>query len=368
MDHAGRLDRFRRMTDAEGLDGYWVVDAANVRYLCGFSGHDSTLVVSGSECVLITDSRYAEQAEHEVCADRVINRRRPMVAELGAVCAAAGIRRLGITASNVSHAQYEAAVAACEPTAVVSRSDGPAERMRLCKDADEVEAVRAALAVAEESFQALLNRVEPGGPERALAARLDYEMRLRGAEGPAFETICAAGPRASMPHATSSAAPVPPDSAVLFDWGARLDGYCSDLTRVVGTGRIPDGLHALVEVVLEAQEAVFQCLKPGSRCGDVDAAGRAVIAAAGYGDRFGHGIGHGVGLAVHEAPRLGPDSETVLQPGMIVTVEPGIYLPGQAGVRIEDMVVITADGHRTLSTLPRRPDALAPPDSAEHRH
>jgi Xaa-Pro aminopeptidase len=364
MDHAGRLARFRQTMDAEGLDGYWVVDAANVRYLTGFTGHDSTLVITGTQCVLVTDSRYAEQAGREACVDRVISRQTPMTAVVGTICKDGGVKRLGVTAANVTHAQYEAAVTACTPTEVVSRAEGIAEQMRLCKDADEVEAIRAALGVAERAFLDVLCRIEPGRSERWLAARLEYEMRVRGAEGAAFETICAAGPRASMPHAVSGEALIEPDSAVLIDWGARLDGYCSDLTRVVGTGTIPPGLHGLVEVVLDAQEAVFGCLKPGSRCGDADAAGRAVIAGAGYGDRFGHGVGHGVGLAVHEGPRLGPNSETVLQPGMVVTVEPGIYLPGEAGVRIEEMVVITAEGHQRLSSLPRRPDALVPLDPA----
>jgi Xaa-Pro aminopeptidase len=362
MEHAGRLLRFRRTMDADGLDGYWVVEAANVRYLCGFTGHDSTLVVTASESALITDSRYAEQAEAEACVSRVISRQAPMAAVLGTLCRDGGVKRLGVTAAAVSHAQFEAAVSACDPTQVVGRGEGIAEQMRMCKDADEVAAIRATLGVAEAAFMDLVARVEPGRTERWLAARLEYQMRLGGAEGAAFETICAAGPRASMPHAVSGEARVEADSAVLLDWGARLNGYCSDLTRVVGTGRIPSGLCDLVEIVLDAQEAVFECLKPGTCCGDADAAGRAVIAKAGYGDRFGHGVGHGVGLAVHEGPRLGPKSEAALLPGMVVTVEPGIYLPGEAGVRIEEMVVITADGHQRLSSLPRRPDALVPCD------
>ena len=145
---------------------------------------------------------------------------------------------------------------------------------------------------------------------------------------------------------------------MLFDWGARVDGYCCDLTRMVGVGRIPRQLGDLVEVVLEAQEAVFARLKPGSRCGDADAAGRAVIAKAGYGRQFGHGMGHGVGLKVHEQPSLGPHSEVVLLPGMVVTVEPGIYVPGKIGVRVEEMALITEDGHEVLTRLPRRPADL----------
>jgi len=359
MDHPRRLARFRQMMDADGLDGYWLAEAANVRYLCGFSGHDSTLVVAAERCVLLTDSRYAEQAEREACVDQVVSRRGSMAGALGDVCKDAGLKRLGVTAGNLSHAHYEAAASACEPTALVDRPKGIAEQLRLCKDADEVAAIRAALDVAQAAFLALLGELEPGRSENWLAARLEYEMRVRGAEGAAFETICAVGARASMPHAVSGDARVGADSPVLIDWGARLDGYCCDLTRVVGTGTIPRDLRGLVDIVLDAQAAVFERLRPGTRCGDADAAGRAVIAGAGYGCRFAHGVGHGVGLLVHEGPRLGSGCDTVLQPGMVVTVEPGIYVPGEAGVRIEEMALITPEGHQRLSSLPRRPEDLA---------
>ncbi len=204
----------------------------------------------------------------------------------------------------------------------------------------------------------MLGEVEPGRMERDLAARLEYEMRLRGAEDASFDTICAAGANASVPHAVAGESKVKAGAGVLFDWGARLDGYCSDLTRMVGVGRIPPRLRDLVEVVLEAQEAVFARLKPGSRCGEADAAGRTVIAKAGYGRQFGHSMGHGVGLKVHEQPYVGPQSEAVLLPGMVVTVEPGIYVPGKIGVRVEEMALITEDGHEILTRLPRKPADL----------
>jgi Xaa-Pro aminopeptidase len=359
-DHNMRMAAFRRQLDAAGLDGYWLTDAANVRYLCGFRGEDSTLLIAPGRSVLITDSRYVEQAEAEARVDEVVSRHTTMAQAAGAACKALGIKRLGVTSANLTHAEFGGLAAAAPALDLLPRRSGIAERMRARKDPSEVEAIRAALACAEEAFGAVLEHLEPGRSERWLAARLEYEMRTRGAEDASFDIICAVGANASVPHAVSGDAELSAGQGVLFDWGARLDGYCSDLTRMVGTGRIPPRTQALVEVVLEAQEAVFARLKPGESCADADAAGRAVIARAGYGRQFGHGMGHGVGLKVHEQPSLGPRNEAVLLPGMVVTVEPGIYLPGEVGVRVEEMALITEDGHEILTRLPRRPaDLLA---------
>ena len=359
MDYARRIGDFRARLERAGLNAYWLLSTANVRYLCGFTGEDSTLLVTSGRSLLVTDSRYAEQAEEEAHVDEVVSRHTPMAQAVGILCKALAAKKLGVTAANLSHAEYQALALAAGRVEVVSRQSGIAEKMRMCKDPDEVEAIRAALRLAEAAFLAVLPSVRPGRTERHLSAVLEYEMRLRGADGAAFETICAAGARASMPHAVSGEAKLASRQAVLFDWGARLAGYCSDLTRVVCTVRIPPKLKGLVDVVLEAQAAALQKLKPGSRSSDVDAAGRAVIAKAGYGAHFGHGMGHGVGLAVHEGPRLGLGDETILVPGMVLTVEPGVYLPGRVGVRLEQMAVVTGDGHQVLSTLPQGPEELA---------
>lgn len=345
-----------------GLDAYWVVSAANVRYLCGFAGEDSTLLVTAERAVLITDSRYVEQAERQARVDEVVSRHRPMAQTAAGLCKALALKKIGVTSANLSHAQFSAAAAAAEPARLAARPDGIAEAMRARKDADEVAAIRRALAVAEEAFEALLPCLEPGRSERWLAARLEYEMRTRGADGASFDIICAVGAHASMPHAVSGEEVTEMGVPVLFDWGARLEGYCCDLTRVVGTGTISPHLASLADVVLASQEAVFDRLRPGTRCSDADAAGRAVVAKAGFGACFSHGIGHGVGLGVHEGPRLAPGDETVLLPGMVVTVEPGIYLPGRAGVRIEEMVLITPEGREVLTRLPRRPGELPSPE------
>jgi Xaa-Pro aminopeptidase len=362
MDHVRRIADFRDRLERTGLDAYLLTSPLNVRYLCGFTGEDSTLLITRARSVLVTDSRYEEQAEREACVDEVMSRHTPMAQAVAGACKAFDVRRLGVTAANLTHAEYLAVAAAAGTVEVVSRPAGIAEQMRMRKDADEVEAIRASVRTAEAAFREVLKVVEPGRTERWLAARLEYEMRARGADGASFETICAAGAHASMPHAVSGEGQVKAHGSVLFDWGARLAGYCSDLTRVIYGDTIPRRSDALTKIVLEAQAAAFGKLKPGNRCGEADAAGRTVIAKAGHGAEFGHGIGHGVGLAVHEAPRLGPGDKTVLLPGMVVTVEPGVYLPGRAGVRIEEMAVITRDGCEVLTTLPRWPQELGASD------
>ena len=358
MDYARRIADFRGRMDRAGLDGYWLTSPANVRYLSGFPGEDSTLVVAAGRSVLITDSRYTEAAEREGNVDEVVTRHTSMAKAVAAACADCGVRRLGVTGRNLTHAEFQAAEDALDGTKLAAQKAGIAEKMRIRKDADEAEAIRASLRLAERTFLEFLGEVQAGRSERWLAARLEYEMRARGAEGASFDTICAVGANASMPHAVAADGLVEASEPVLFDWGARLNGYCSDLTRVVGAGTIPTSLAPLVDVVLEAQEAVFAKLKPGALCREADAAGRAVIARAGYGRYFGHSVGHGVGLAVHEGPSVAPKAETVLVPGMVVTVEPGVYVPGEAGVRIEEMALITPDGHEVLTSLPRRPEEL----------
>jgi Xaa-Pro aminopeptidase len=227
VDYSERTAEFARRLDRAGLDAYWLVDEVNVRYLSSFTGEDSTLLVTPERSTLVTDSRYAEQAVDEAQVDDVVSRHTPMAQAVGVLCKAQGVKRMGVTAANLTHADYVAAAAAAEGADIISRKAGIAEEMRARKDADEVEAIRAALRLAEGAFLDFLSQVEPGRSEKRLAARLDYEMRVRGADGASFETICAAGAHASMPHAVSGAAEVEGDSAVLFDWGARLDGYCT---------------------------------------------------------------------------------------------------------------------------------------------
>jgi len=349
-----RLARFHERAQRLGVDAYWLVEEANVRYLSAFTGQDSTLLVTGAKTILITDSRYKQQAENEAQVDAVVCRQGGMAATVAGLCKRLRVRRLALTANNVSHADYVVLEKDAPGITLKCCVGGIAERLRMRKDAEEIASIKAALKVAEGAFQTLVQTWKGEWTEAECAARFECEMRLSGAEKAAFEVICAAGERASLPHASPTRRRISGNSAALLDWGAVVNGYRCDLTRVLCTGKIPQRLDAAIETVIEAQETALVTLKPGVTCEDVDRSARTVIARAGWGRRFGHAVGHGVGLEVHEMPRLSRADRTVLLPGMVVTVEPGIYLPGAWGVRIEDMALVTEHGCEVLSTLPKR--------------
>jgi Xaa-Pro aminopeptidase len=223
------------------------------------------------------------------------------------------------------------------------------EEERAVKEPGELEAIRAAAALADEVYGWLADLGLVGRTEREVALALEHQMRLRGAEGPSFPSIVAAGENGALPHATPGDVPIPAGTLVTLDIGARVDGYCSDCTRTWATGPLPDDLGEIHALVLRAQEAGLAAVRPGPSGREVDAVARELIAGAGHGEHFGHGLGHGVGLDVHEGPRLARTSEAILRPGNVVTVEPGVYVPGRGGARIEDLVAVTAEGHEVIS-------------------
>jgi Xaa-Pro aminopeptidase len=358
MDYLARQAEFRRRMAARDAPAWYLVDKANVRYLSGFTGEDSTLLLTHDRAVLLTDSRYTEQAEADCTVDEVACRRGPMAKLVARLCAEMSLTKLCVSAAAVTYATWLALGEEADGVDVIPCKSCPANEMRLRKDADETAAVRAALDLSQAALVRTLAHVEPGLSDERLAALLDFEMRISGAQGAAFDTICAIDANASKPHAVPCGDVVAPQSAILWDWGACLDGYCSDLTRMTCVSTIPDKVAELISVVGAAQQAGIDALRPGAACCDVDAAARGVISQAGYGEYFGHSLGHGVGLDVHEGPVLASSVDAVLEPGMIVTVEPGIYLPGEVGVRLEQMVLITADGHEVLSSLTQDPAGL----------
>ena len=342
---------FQSRLPALGLDGYWIVNPHNVRYLSGFTGEDSTLLVSQDRCLLVTDSRFEEQAQQQAAVDEVLCRRRGMAVTTAMLCRKMCLGRLGVTSRHVTHADWLTLTAELPAVKVEAAGIGPVDRMRMRKSREEARCIAAATRIAEGGFRRLVEKLCAGRSEKWLSAVLEGEMKAAGAEGTAFETICAVDERASLPHAVCTDRQTGPHSTVLVDWGARLGGYNCDLTRIVGVSTMPAKVLELSQVVLEAQQAAFACLSPGVRCCEVDHAARTVIARAGYGRFFGHGLGHGVGLEVHEPPTLSAAQEEMLLPGMVVTVEPGIYLPGTGGVRIEDLAIVTDRGHAVLSSL-----------------
>ncbi len=348
-----RRDALRGLLARHAADALLVTRIENLRYLSGFTGSSAALLVSEAEAILVTDSRYAEQAAAEAPGVRV-----EIVSGLPAVAAlrlAPPPCRLAFEAEAVSYATWEALQreAGGRPGMELVGRRELVETLRARKDDDELARLRRAAAIAGEAFEATLPLVKPGAVERDLALEIEWRMRRAGAEAVAFELIVASGPRSALPHGRADGRRLAAGEFVVFDIGARYEGYHSDMTRTVHTGR-PDGEERLLyETVLEAQRRALDALRPGAAARAVDAAARSVIEAAGHGRRFGHGTGHGVGLLVHEAPRVAPQSSEVLEAGMVVTVEPGIYFPGRRGVRIEDMALVAPGGAVALTSSPK---------------
>ncbi|MCG3181755.1 MAG: Aminopeptidase YpdF [Phycisphaerae bacterium] len=349
-----RLKRLRATFDANAVDAMLVHCAPDQYYLTGAVLEDSAVLVTPRAVVIVTDSRFDEQAALQAPWARRVIRTGKLAEAVGqTVTAIKAVRNLGLQGEHVPVSSYQDQARHMQP--VRGRPlVGLVSRLRLCKDDHEVGLIERAVAAAESAYLGTVKAVKPGMTESEVSAELIYRMQRAGASGPSFEPIVAAGPRASLPHARADArVKVRADQPILFDWGAKVGGYCSDLTRMFYLRRIPPNIREIHAVVLEAQLAGIAAVAPGRRCGDVDEAARKIIAAAGYGKRFGHGLGHGLGLDVHELPRLGPGREELLEPGMVVTVEPGIYLPGVGGVRIEDDVLVTRTGSRVLTSLPK---------------
>jgi len=348
--YQGRLCRLREAL-ADLSRALLVTNLVNVRYLCGFTGSSGSLLVTDQEAVLITDSRYRLQAQQEApdCRLQVAPRQLEGIVE---VVRGLGLAGLAFERAHLTCALYEDLSARLPEVTLIATSE-LVEGLRMIKEAQEIRAIGQAAALTDAAFQHLCGLLRPGLTERQLGLEAEFYMRRQGADSAAFEPIIAAGPRSALPHARPSPRPLQPGDLVVVDLGARLDGYCSDLTRTVALSRAGDQEREIYQLCLWAQAAGLEALVPGAACRDVDAAARQVIASAGYGDCFGHGLGHSLGLETHEMPRLSPLDEHSLAPGMVLTVEPGIYLPERGGVRIEDLAEITASGCRLLSRAPK---------------
>jgi len=341
-----RGDRLAALVAERGLDRMLVTDLVNVRYLTGFGGTNGACVCGAEARVFLTDFRYTERAEAEVEGWDVVTAKDDWLGEIASHLAG----RSGFE----DHKMAVRTLAKLEeklPEGVeIEGAGGTVERLRRVKDEAELAAIAAAAELADDVWRWALERGLAGRTELDVARGVEARMRELGAE-PSFPAIVAAGPNGALPHAEPSARQIGRGELVVFDMGAKLDGYCSDGTRTFATGEPGERAREVYELVRQAQEAALAAVAPGARGEDVDRVARDLIAAAGHGERFGHGLGHGVGLEVHEEPRLSPRSEDVLAPGEVVTIEPGVYLPGDLGVRIEDLVVVGEDGCRNLSGL-----------------
>ena len=345
-----RVDRLLDLLAGEQLDSLLITDLINLRYLTGFVGTNGLAVVGPETRMFATDFRYAAQMAEQV--DSSFDRRelpRNLFADLDEILPP-GQLRLGF--ENSMPVRIHARLRELLPDRVeLVMADGLVERLRAIKEPVEVDRMQAAAELADRAFEQLLAQGLAGRTEREAALALELAIRQSGAEQVSFEPIVAGGPHGALPHAMPRDAKLEPGQMVVIDWGARLDGYCSDCTRTVAIGEPELDAREVYALVLEAQLAGLAAVLPGAQCRHVDAAARDLIGAAGYGERFGHGLGHGVGLDIHEAPRLAQSAEGSLETANTVTVEPGVYLPGRFGVRIEDLVVVTDDGCRILTGI-----------------
>jgi Xaa-Pro aminopeptidase len=341
---------------SQGLDALLVTHLPDVRYLCGFTGSNAALVLTGGRAVLFTDGRYIAQAKAEALGTRVVIEKKAAVTAACIWMETAVVRRCGFDAGHTTVAALDAmrkAVSAKVRRGIFQPSGALVASLREVKDADEIVIMRRAAALGCKLFDGLLGVIEPGMTEIAVAAELEHQARLAGAEGMSFETIVASGERSSLPHGRATTARLPRRGFVTLDFGVILDGYSSDMTRTLHIGKaLPDEMEAY-EAVLEAQEAAVAIIAPGVTAGDVDEAARSVLRRAKLDSFFTHSTGHGVGLEIHEGPRLAMTQTQPLAGGMVVTIEPGVYLPGRFGVRIEDMVLVTASGGEVLTPSPK---------------
>jgi len=330
------------------VDYLLITHLPNIRYLCGFTGSAGALLVGG-EPVFFTDGRYTEQAHKEVFGARVLIGKKPPLPAAVEWLKRKRAGKLGIEGDHMTVAA-EARLRALLPRSWRPRpTSGVVERQRMIKDAGEAELLRRAVNLGSSLFKPILKALRPGVPETAVAAKLEFAARQAGAEGMSFDTIIAAGPRSALPHGRASATPIPRQGFVVLDFGVILAGYCSDMTRTVALGRPSAKERGWYDAVLDAQLAGIAAVRPGVTAGEVDEAARKVLKRNKLAKYYTHSTGHGVGLEIHESPRLAAGETTVLEPGMVLTIEPGVYVPGQGGVRIEDMILVTKTGCDVLT-------------------
>lgn len=364
MDVAVRAGRLRERFEEAGsvperhapIDALVVTHLPNVRYLTGFTGSAAMLLVTGDGLVFTTDGRYRTQATEQLATagvDAAIEIGATQAAQREALARAVGRgARIGLEAHAVSWSLQRALAESFAGHELVP-TEGLVEQLRRVKEPGEVARIHAACAIADAALAALLPTLHEGPTERDFALDLEVEMRRRGASGNSFDPIVAGGPNAAKPHARPSARRVERGELVVIDFGCVVDGYCSDMTRTVSVGDPGPDARRVWDVVRESQSAGREAVRAGADCAAVDAACREVIAAAGWADAFVHGTGHGVGLEIHEAPRVAASARDTLETGSVVTVEPGVYLPGVGGARIEDTVVVTRGGSDPLTAFPK---------------
>lgn len=332
---------------AQNLDALLVTNLVNVRYLSGFSGTAATCVVTPDDFFFLTDFRYITQAKEEV-RGATLRESREFFKTVGALFSDENLRKVGFEADHVSAAKAAKMSTKFEGATLVSTS-GMVEGLRLLKDEAEIEAIEKLLIILAAVYPKVIEMIAPGKVEKDIAIEAEYLLKKGGSDGAAFDFIVASGVRSAMPHGVASEKVIEKGELVTLDWGCKGFGYHTDNTRTVAMGDIDDELKNVYDIVLEANRAAIDFVRPGVTVKQLDVVARDLIAKAGYADAFGHGTGHGVGLEIHEKPSVSWREETMVEVGMVFTIEPGVYLPGKGGVRIEDMVAVTESGCKTLT-------------------
>lgn len=356
-----RYDRLSKIISDNRLDGVILTDGYNIHYLSGYKGHTGCMLILDGEKYILTDSRYTEQVSIEAldfkCMDIGLDGYSKTILKLMEANDKCKTKdnsltkfKIGFENDDISYKQYKAFSDSFGHIAELVHLDNKISSLRMIKDDYEIECIAKAESIGDEAFNHIIEFIQPGMTEKQVALELEYTMKALGASGISFDTIAASGPNSSLPHAVPTDRALQDGDFLTMDFGCIVDGYCSDMTRTVYIGEEPDKKQFDVyATVLKAQREALKLVKPGVKCSDIDACARKIIADAGYGDYFGHGLGHSVGLYIHEEPRCSRKCDTILDVGMTMTIEPGIYLPGEFGVRIEDLVVVTEDGYRNLT-------------------
>lgn len=358
-DYSKRCDRLFRHLRENKLPNLLVTSHHNVTYLTGFTGEDAYLFAADGQVTILSDARYEEQLQEE-CPDipvMIRNATTSMIEASAVWLDAHHVSSVCVESQSMTLSQWEVLKSKIQ-NATLTACSGVVERLRERKDAFEIESIERAIAISERAFISVQAMLTDGMTEKAIADELEYAIRKLGGVCTAFKTIVGVGARAALPHGRPSSQRIEEAPFVLIDFGAKENLYLSDLTRIIVTGKTNSKFQKIYQTVLNAQEAAIRAIRPGVKMSDVDAVARGIIEQAGFGKRFTHSLGHSFGLQIHETIRLAKGQDRVLEPDMVVTVEPGIYLPGVAGVRIEDDVLVTKAGNRVLSSLPKQWDQI----------
>lgn len=342
-----KLEKLRLALEERGVDALLITNGYNLRYLTDFTGTAGVAIVSKDDAVFITDFRYTEQAASQVKDFRIVQHTKTLLEEVSNQVTEMGIKSLGFEKDDVTYSVYELYKQAVSSDLVPL--SGVVEKIRLIKTDEEISIIKAACRIADEAYEHIVTYIKPGMTELQVSNELEFFMRKRGATSSSFDTIVASGTRSALPHGVATDKVIEVGDFVTLDFGALYNGYISDTTRTLAVGEPSEKLKEIYQVVLDAQLLALEKVKPGMTGKEGDAIARDYIASKGYGEAFGHSLGHGIGLEVHEGPGLSFRSDIVLEPGMVITIEPGIYLPNIGGVRIEDDALVTENGLEKLT-------------------